>query len=224
MKKTETAFVIVPGGASPHAPSSKPVYDLLVKTAGERGYQPYLLDFVGCGHEPTVQGRELRTSVTHLARHLEPIMVRHEKVVVHGQSYGCTVTAALAVDRPDLLQKVERMVWWAPVSRPIYEQYFGDANKVRELNTHVRQMGRGGVIDENFIDTMRWLEDLIPSVNVPRLILAVGEHDQLSSRNFLNLLAASTAPQTSVQVCFVPNAVHEVGECIPGYLDAIFSP
>jgi hypothetical protein len=149
-------IAILPGGSSPHVMPYKPVYDMIISEAAERGYNAKLHSFVRDGQSPDFgYGLELITNSLSVRHELENYP---EKSTLFCKCYGCFVGAYLLALYPDSLKSFERIVFYAPTPYwRMWQNAYTNRNSIGEWNNKYGNE-KGCIFSDIFFTTMKPIE------------------------------------------------------------------
>jgi len=220
-------LIILPGGSTPRSERYWPVYDLLISTAIEKGWNANLIDFIGEGQSPEFGvGLELITNSISTRALLSQYK---EQATLFCRCYGCYIGAYLLAFYPQCLSGFNHVIFWAPI--PYWFQW-KEAYAVRQSVTEFNLWAetRGYQLNQEFFKTLLPLEAMVTRIKTGNFTFSCGAADLFCTEQDVHYLARVMESSTGnrPRVVIVPGAKHGVEkedstEVKKQYLDMIFN-
>lgn len=204
--------LLVPGLGSPMHGKYAIASERLQAAARKFGMIPRQVVFDRCGQFASgvapVGTMSMPAAAEQLVMELENL-VKGSRVVC--RSFGCTVMAAAACRRADLLAKLDDVVLWAPVPFHVIWQFIRDEDAYSDFRKVC--LGRGLDIGDTFCRGLEPVEDLVSGLRaVRKVVIAIGSADSYVPRAFACYLRDRVEGQGKVEVRIVEGAPHEAYE------------
>lgn len=222
-------LVVLPGGGSPHSKAYQPIYTFHEKVASSRGFGVHTLDYVGFGHAPDI-GKGLR-----LPEIMAKVRMDFQEIKrparLFARSFGCTVAAWLLHHCPEVLEQIDPLVLWGPVSFATnWELLVKPKDGIEDLNQKFRDKNNGAQFSPDFWDTLEPIEVLlshIPKSCTKNIVVGTGSEDIYCTREFTTYLADLINSRTACKASnvYLEGAPHTVMfdlDSPPSYAAAYF--
>ena len=204
------SLAILPGGSSPKAQASKPMYDMLLEEAKQLGWTAKIHSFVGDGHYPDMaSGLELITNVVAIRSSLKGYPAGS---TLFCRCYGCYVGAYVLAFYQKFVESFDRVVFWAPMPYWfMWKSSYADRGSLAEFNNYAETAGYR--MNDNFFISIQPMERLVTNFPEKDYVFSCGTEDPCCNPADIRYLQSVMQRTTgkSAEVHVVSGAEHAVG-------------